>query len=88
VKDEATYALERDKLVPVAIESVTLPFRFKGVHTVSLLDWDGSKSFSEFRRLVNDISTIVGPGRVEGETLVVLAIAHLHRRPRYWIDRI
>jgi plasmid stabilization system protein ParE len=25
---------------------------------------------------------------VHGDTLVVIALAHLHRRPRYWIDRI
>ncbi len=25
---------------------------------------------------------------VDGETLVVVAVAHLHGRPRYWIDRI
>ena len=25
---------------------------------------------------------------VDGETIVLLAVAHLHRRPRYWIDRI
>jgi plasmid stabilization system protein ParE len=25
---------------------------------------------------------------LDGETLVVVAVAHLHRRPRYWIDRI
>lgn len=61
VRDEATYALEKGKLVPVAIENVTLPFRFKGVHTLSLLGWDGSKDFSEFRRLVEDISSILGP---------------------------
>ena len=30
VRDEATYALDRDKLVPVAIENVNLPFRFTG----------------------------------------------------------
>jgi hypothetical protein len=61
VKDEARYALERNKLVPVAIENVNLPFRFRGVHTLNLLGWDGSKDFSEFRRLVDDIATIVGP---------------------------
>ena len=38
VRDEATYALEKDKIVPVAIEKVTLPFRFSGVQTPSLLD--------------------------------------------------
>ena len=25
---------------------------------------------------------------VDGETLVVVAVAHLHREPRYWVDRI
>jgi formylglycine-generating enzyme required for sulfatase activity len=63
VRDEATYALDRNKLVPVAIENVNLPFRFRGVHTLRLLDWDGSRDFSEFRRLVDDISTILGPSR-------------------------
>jgi hypothetical protein len=58
VKDEATYALEKDKLVPVAIETVDLPFRFQGLHTLSLVGWDGSKDLSEFRRLVDDISAI------------------------------
>ena len=59
VRDEAMYALERDKLVPVAVENVTLPFRFKGVHTLSLLGWDGSRDFVEFRRLVDDIDAIL-----------------------------
>jgi TIR domain len=61
VKDEAMYALDHDKLIPVAIENVSLPFRFRGVHTLSLLGWDGSKDFSEFRQLVDDISAILGP---------------------------
>jgi plasmid stabilization system protein ParE len=25
---------------------------------------------------------------IDRETIVVVAVAHLHRRPRYWIDRI
>jgi plasmid stabilization system protein ParE len=25
---------------------------------------------------------------IEGETIVVVAVAHLHRRPRYWTDRL
>lgn len=61
VKDEAMYALDHDKLIPVAIENVSLPFRFRGVHTLSLLGWDGSKDFPEFRQLVDDISAILGP---------------------------
>lgn len=61
VKDEATYALNRNKLVPVMIEEVELPFRFEGLHTPSLLEWDGSDDAPGFRRLVEDITAIVGP---------------------------
>ena len=25
---------------------------------------------------------------IEGETIIVIAIAHLHRQPRYWADRV
>jgi len=56
VKDEATYALNRNKLVPVMIEEVELPFRFEDLHTPSLLDWDGSRDSRDFRKLVGDIS--------------------------------
>lgn len=63
VRDEATYALEHKKVVPVAIEAVELlelPLRFRGLHTPTLLSWDGSTDFSEFRKLSDDISAIVG----------------------------
>ena len=60
VKDEATYALNRDKLVPVTIEDVDLPFRFEGVQTGNLIDWDGSGSFPGFQKLVADIVNILG----------------------------
>src|SRR5262245_2603181 len=67
VKSEATEALEQNKLVPIKIENVSPPFRFKRVHTPSLLDWDGSGDFSEFRRLVEDIAAIVGPPATEAQ---------------------
>src|SRR5262245_14328277 len=68
VRDEATYALMRTKLAPVMIEEVKLPFRFEGLHTPNLLDWDGSIDFSEFRKLVEDIATIVeGPPPTEAK---------------------
>jgi hypothetical protein len=60
VKAEATEALEQKKVIPVKIEEVNLPFRFKRVHTPSLLEWDGSEDSSDFRKLVADISEIVG----------------------------
>jgi formylglycine-generating enzyme required for sulfatase activity len=65
VKHEANYALRRNKLVPIVIEEVELPFRFEDLHTLSLLEWDGSKDFSEFRKLVQDIAAIVTPAMTE-----------------------
>jgi hypothetical protein len=59
VKDEATHALNQNKLMPVKVEEVKLPFRFEELQTLSLCGWDGSKEFSEFRRLVEDISEII-----------------------------
>ena len=44
VRAEASEAMEQKKFVPVAIENVNLPFRFKRFHTPKLLNWDGSNS--------------------------------------------
>ena len=55
----SSYALNRNKLVPLMIEEVELPFRFAGLQTLSLFGWDGSTDFSEFRWLVADIAAIV-----------------------------
>jgi hypothetical protein len=48
VRAEAAEALEQEKLVLVAIENVSLPFRFKRLHTPELLNWDGSSESAEF----------------------------------------
>lgn len=61
VKDEATYALERNKLIPVAIDEVSPPFRFQGLHTISLAGWRGSASAPPFQKLRVDIEKLIGP---------------------------
>jgi formylglycine-generating enzyme required for sulfatase activity len=68
VRAEAAEALEQEKLVPVAIENVTLPFRFKRLHTLKLLNWDGSSGSAEFRKLVDDIREIISPPKGKTET--------------------
>ncbi len=60
VKDEASYALKLGKLVPAAIEKVEPPFRFQGLHTVDLSDWDGGRGFPAFRKLAEDLSARLG----------------------------
>jgi hypothetical protein len=102
VRNEATYALENGKLVPVAIETVDLPFRFKGVHTLSLLGWDGSRDFSQFRRLVDDIAAIVEtdeenrrrnarpnpPWRAYGPVVAAVAVVLIIFSVFWWLNRL
>jgi formylglycine-generating enzyme required for sulfatase activity len=59
VKDEATYALNEGKLVPIQIEDVHLPFRFANIHTVSLIGWTGSEDDLGFKKMVHDISVVL-----------------------------
>jgi len=61
VKDEAAYALNRGKLVPVAIEEVKLPFRFEGIHTPQLNLGGNFEDSSEYRKFLADIVAILGP---------------------------
>ena len=48
VRAEAAEAMEQEKLVPVAIENVTLPFRFKRLHTHKLLNGTAQVSRQSF----------------------------------------
>ena len=55
IKDEANYALNLNKLVPITIEEVDLPFRFEGIQTEQLFNWDGSDNraiYAEFREIL------------------------------------
>lgn len=59
VKDEASYALKLNKLIPVAIDDAEPPFRFQGLHTLSLSGWDGSPKLPAFQKLVSDIAGLL-----------------------------
>jgi hypothetical protein len=61
VRVEATYALNREKLVPVAIDEAIPPFRFEGIQTARLSGWDGSDTFPEFKKLLQDLVSVLGP---------------------------
>jgi len=71
VRDEATYALNREKLIPVAIEDVAPPFRFAGLQTAQLHGWDGSDVFPEFLKLVASVRSKVDPS-LQGSTEINL----------------
>lgn len=63
VKDEASFAHDLGKLVPVTIDDAKPPFRFQGLHTIRLQGWEGSALFPGFAELANNIEEKVGrPG--------------------------
>jgi hypothetical protein len=61
VRDEATLALEEDKLVPLRIDMARLPMRFRNIHTIDLVSWTGEAEAEPFERLVEDLGHYLGP---------------------------
>ena len=58
VRDEATLALEEQKLVPLRIDMTRLPMRFRNIHTIDLSSWTGETDAEPFERLVKDLSLL------------------------------
>lgn len=58
VMDEASHA--KNKLCPVRIDRVDLPFGFGQTHTDDLIDWDGELTHAGFQSLVRSIETRTG----------------------------
>lgn len=51
--------------MPIKIEEVDLPFRFEGIQTESLINWDGSDNFPGYKKLVADLASILGESPIE-----------------------
>lgn len=58
VKNEASHAMEREVLVPVAIDRVKPPLEFRRRQTVDLSGWNGSTIHEGFEVLCDGISAI------------------------------
>lgn len=59
VLDEAAYARDMNKLVPVVIEDVRPPLGFRAVQSAVLTDWNGEQSHPNFRNLLGAVSNAV-----------------------------
>jgi hypothetical protein len=60
VQEEGDDAKRRRILVPVLIENVQPPIGFRAIQTADLADWDGKEPTQAFRRLVTDITALIG----------------------------
>jgi len=67
VKKEARRGLKRKVLMPVMIENVEIPLEFEDVQAANLIDWGGNLPHSGVDALLDDISTLLGPPKVEVE---------------------
>ncbi len=60
VQEEADHAKRRGVLVPVLIEDVQLPIGFGSIQAAHLENWDGTQPTQPFRRLIADITALIG----------------------------
>ena len=60
VLDEASEGLSRNILVPVLIEQVRIPLGFRRIQAADLSGWNGDHQAEVFRRLLNDLRSVVG----------------------------
>ena len=60
VKDEATYALNQNKLLPARIDDGVLPFRFQNLHTIDLSGHGQPNDGAVFGVLIEHITRRIG----------------------------
>jgi TIR domain/Domain of unknown function (DUF4384) len=61
VRAEASFAIEQNKLVPIALDHAPWPVRFRTTHTLDLSDWDGAPDHPACTRLLADLEERLGP---------------------------
>ena len=60
VKNEASEAAAKEKMVPMVLETVTLPLAFRRIESAMLIDWKGEEDHPELEILYSSISNIIG----------------------------
>lgn len=65
VRAEATLADRNNKLVPVIIESCTLPIIFELTQAANLARWNGDASDANWQLLISDLRRLIGNGEEE-----------------------
>lgn len=65
VRDEAGYARDHDRLVPVSIDGTEAPLGFRQLNRVNLNGWNGKASSPQFAQLCQSIGTMSGTPSVD-----------------------
>jgi hypothetical protein len=61
VREEAEEGRRRGILVPVFMHAAPPPLGFRSIQAADLSSWNGEEDTGEFRRLVDDITLVIGP---------------------------
>lgn len=65
VHEEADEGARRGVLAPVLIDDILPPLGFRSIQAAQLAGWDGKTSSMEFRRLLDDLTSLLGTAPVE-----------------------
>jgi hypothetical protein len=60
VRAEAADALESNKLVPIRLDNVLTPVRYRQIHAADLSTWQGNPDAIEWQKLLTDLSSLIG----------------------------
>ncbi len=63
VIDEAAYARDLGKLIPVQLDKVRIPYGFGEIRTIALTDWDGQSKHPGIQDLLRTISAVLADHR-------------------------
>ena len=63
VRVEATEGLERNILIPVCIEAVRPPLKFRHIQTANLVGWDRASEDERVPELLRHVEQLLGPGK-------------------------
>jgi TIR domain len=66
VKNEAADAAQREILVPVVLEELTIPLAFRRIEAAMLTDWKGESDHPELNMLFHSIQTILDRKKENG----------------------
>lgn len=62
VRNEADWGAEQDRLIPVLIDEVEIPWEFRNFQTLNLAGWSGDASDPSFARLIQGLGHRVARG--------------------------
>jgi formylglycine-generating enzyme required for sulfatase activity len=81
VQEEAAKGRDRGILVPVFKENAEPPMGFGMIQAADLSDWDSNLESEQFKKLIQDLTSILGPPKTEASRTEVTAPPPVEPKP-------